>query len=168
MSNIQATMRALLPTEPSLVSLVSRTSELLYATTPASKYATAIFARIDPQTGAVTCVNAGHNDGILLKADGQVEHWRSTGPPLGLIPNQETRLELAPGDLLALYSDGVVEAQNSSEEEFEEERLVRCLQSHRNKAAPAIIERLFEEIDSFAGDHPQHDDITVMLVKRMA
>ncbi len=171
MSNIQATMRALIPGEPSMVGLVSRTSELLYATTPASKYATAILARIEPETGAVICVNAGHNDGILLTAKGKVEHWKSTGPPLGLIPAipfQESRFELAPGDLLAFYSDGVVEAQNSSEEEFEEERLVRCLQAHREKPASEIIDQLFAEIDAFAADHPQHDDITVMLVKRVA
>ena len=171
MSSIQATLRALIPGQPSLVSLVSRTSELLYATTPASKYATAILARIEPQTGAVTCVNAGHNDGLLLSPDGKVDHWKSTGPPLGLIPGipfQESRFELAPGDLLALYSDGVVEAQNSSEEEFEEERLVRCLQAHRGKPAAEIIDLLFEEIDAFAAGHPQHDDITVMLVKRLA
>ncbi|HSR68443.1 MAG TPA: PP2C family protein-serine/threonine phosphatase [Acidobacteriota bacterium] len=169
MANIQATLRALLSTELELVELVTRTSALLYATTPGNKYATAILVQIDPADSRVRCVNAGHNDGILLKADGSCEHWKSTGPPVGLIPNipfSSASFEMAPGDLLALYSDGVVEAHNSQEEEFGEERFEEVLREQARSPCESILERVYQALDAFAGDQPQHDDITLMLIRR--
>ena len=115
MSNIQATLRALLDEKKSIIELATRTSELLYATTPSNRYATAILAHIEPVSRKIHYVNAGHNDGILIRSNGEVESLKSTGPPLGLIPRipfQGAEVQLRAGDLLALYSDGIVEAQN--------------------------------------------------------
>ncbi len=169
MSNIQATLRALLNEEVSVVDLVSRTSELLHATTPASKYATALILRLDPLSGEARYVNAGHNDGILIRASGEVEKWKSTGPPVGLLPGLpfgEANVELRPGDLLAVCSDGVVEAQDAEEEEFEEERFLEVLLENRELPVSEILEKVFQAIDSFVGDAPQHDDITLFLIRR--
>ncbi len=169
MSSIQATLRALLRSDLSLVELTTRTSELLYATTPANKYATAILIRVDPNTGRVDYVNAGHNDGILVRADGEVEFWKSTGPPIGLIPGipfgQES-VEIGKGDLLALYSDGVVEAQNLAEEEYETDRFLDCLREGQGQPLSEIVQSVYESIDRFAADAPQHDDITLLLLRR--
>lgn len=170
MSSIQATLRALLAEELSVVKLVYKTSQLLYATTPSNKYATAIIAVVDPRSGELRFVNAGHNDGILLRVDGSVMRLKSTGPPLGLLPQlpfQEETVRLQNGDLLALYSDGVVEAQNSAEQEFEEARLLHSLSEARHNRAEEIVERIFQDVTQFAGSAPQYDDITVMLAKRL-
>lgn len=169
MSNIQATLRALLRECPNLVDLISRTSKLLFETTPSNKYATAIVCSIRPQQDTIEYVNGGHNDGLLLKADGTVQHLHSTGPPVGLIPSipfQQAQVEMQPGDLLALYSDGVVEAQNEAEEEFEEERFLRVLKEARGLEAKQVIDKVFEAVQAFAGRAPQHDDITLMIVKK--
>lgn len=169
MANIQATLRALLSTELDLVDLVTRTSELLYATTPGNKYATAILVQIDPSASQVYCVNAGHNDGLLLKSAGELEKWSSTGPPVGLIPKipfSAGTYEMASGDLLALYSDGVVEAHNAEDEEFGEERFEEVLRQHADAPCQEILEHVYQALDAFAGEQPQHDDITLMLIRR--
>jgi phosphoserine phosphatase RsbU/P len=78
MANIQATLRAVLAGETCLRTVASRTSDLLHASTPGSKYATAIFVQYDPLTGACEYVNGGHNDGVVLRAEGVVELLKAT------------------------------------------------------------------------------------------
>lgn len=170
MSNMQATLRALLGRLPSLVELAGRTNELLHATSPSNKFVTAILVEIDPATGAGRYVNAGHNDCFLLRRDGEtVEMLKSTGLPLGMLPGlpyEEKSFQFEPGDLLALYSDGVSEAYDEEENEWGEDRLLQCLRSVSDEAAPRVVAKVFEEIDLFAGAAPQHDDITLLICKR--
>jgi len=75
-------------------------------------------------------------------------------------------LQLNSGDLLALYSDGVTEAYDEAENEWGDERLLKCLHSVEKQPVQTIITRVFEEIDLFAGTAPQHDDITILVIKR--
>ncbi len=170
MSNMQATLRALLGRFPSLVELAARTNELLHATSPSNKFVTAILVEIDPATGAGRYVNAGHNDCFLLRRDGErVEMLKSTGLPLGMLlglPYEEKSFQFEPGDLLALYSDGVSEAYDEEENEWGEERLLACLRSVNQDTAPHVVAKVFQEIDLFAGAAPQHDDITLLILKR--
>jgi sigma-B regulation protein RsbU (phosphoserine phosphatase) len=169
MSSIQATLRALLRHVPSLVDLAARTNELLYATTPTNKYATAILMQIDTEAHTVHYVNAGHADCILLRAGGDVELLKSTGAPLGLLPGtvyEEMSFSLQPGDLVALFSDGVTEAWDADEVEFGESRLIECLRSVSGGSSQGIVTSIFEAVDRFAGAAPQHDDITLLVVKR--
>ena len=177
MSNMQATMRALLGRIPSLTELASHTNELLYATTPSNKYITAILVELDPVTGKGRYVNAGHTDCLLMRANGEAEWLKSTGTPLGLMdptivnlmtPYTECSIEIQPGDLLALFSDGVTEAQDEQENEFGEERTANFIRPIANEPAASVVEKVFDEIDRFAGTAPQYDDITLFVIKREA
>jgi sigma-B regulation protein RsbU (phosphoserine phosphatase) len=175
MSNMQATMRALLGRIPSLTELATLTNSLLYAATPDNKYVTAILVELDPETGKGRYVNAGHQDCLLMRASGEVEWIKSTGTPLGLMapdiielmaPYSEKSFELYPGDLLALFSDGVTEAQDKDENEFGESRLAEFLRPIRHEPAETLVDKVFCEIDRFAGSAPQYDDITLFIIKR--
>jgi phosphoserine phosphatase RsbU/P len=175
MSNMQATLRALLGRIPSLTELATHTNALLYATTPSNKYVTAILVELDPVTGIGRYVSAGHTDCLLLRADGEAEWLRSTGTPFGLMPPdileltqpyEEQSFELNPGDLISLFSDGVTEAQNENEDEFGEARLADLLRPIACQPSEAIVNRVYEEIDRFAGSAPQYDDITLFIIKR--
>jgi sigma-B regulation protein RsbU (phosphoserine phosphatase) len=177
MSNMQATMRALLGRIPSLTELATHTNSLLYATTPDNKYVTAILVELDPETGKGRYVNAGHQDCLLMRADGAAEWIKSTGTPLGMMapdiielmaPYSEQSLELHPGDLLALFSDGVTEAHDENDNEYGEERLAEFMRLIRNEPAETLVDRVFHEIDRFAGSAPQYDDITLFVIKRSA
>ena len=179
MSNMQATLRALLGRVPSLVELAARTNELLHATTPGNKFVTAILLELTPATGEAKYVNAGHGDCLLLRGggSGEVERLESTGLPLGMMPAEmldmlgknyeEKRLQLHPGDLLALYSDGVTEAYDEDENEWGDERLLASLRPVADAPSPNIVTQIFADIDRFAGSAPQHDDITLLVIKRV-
>lgn len=178
MSNVQATMRALLGRVPTLVELAARTNELLHATTPSNKFVTAILIELEPKSGAVKYVSAGHGDCLLLRSDGTVEKFEATGLPLGMMPPEmlgmlgkdyeEKEIRLNAGDLLALYSDGVTEAYDEAETEFGDERLLECLRPNVESPSEKIVAQVFEAIDLFAGLAPQHDDITLMIIKRIS
>lgn len=169
MSNIQATLRALLSEQSTLPLVAKRTNDLMYASTPSNRYATAILVVFDPSTGQCRWVNCGHNDGIILRKDGAVEMLACSGLALGLFPKrtyEEQEFRLDEGDLLCLYSDGVTEAQDLSENEFSIERLTECLRVNRDAPSSAVVEAVFQDLDAFVGSAPQFDDITLMVVKR--
>jgi sigma-B regulation protein RsbU (phosphoserine phosphatase) len=171
MSNIQATLRALLAHETAIDRIARQANDLLFASTPANKYATAFFVRYDAESGACQYVNGGHADGILLRASGDVELLGTTGLPVGLFPKREfdtAAFTLAAGDLLLLYSDGVSEANDSDQNEFGMDRLTECVRRSRNKPATEILDDVIATIDAFAGQAPQFDDITLLVIKRLA
>jgi len=172
MSTIQATLRALLTETTPLASIAARTNDLLWASTPASKYATAFFCLYHHADGRTDYVNCGHNDGIVLRRDGSVDMLATTGMPVGLFPKRTYDMagtEVRPGDLLFLYSDGVTEACTEIEEnQFGTERLVDVLRDTSQRPPAEILDSVFDAIDAFASGAPQHDDITMLVLKRDA
>ncbi len=171
MTNIQATLRAVVTQDLPLPELAAQTNDLLWASTPPNKYATAFFLRYDPFSGDCVYVNGGHCDGIVLRASGGVQMLPTTSLPIGLFPNrpfEQSTLLLSPGDTLFLYSDGVSEANDKDYNEFGLERVVASLRAVNAGPCEGILDRLMDDIDAFAAGAPQFDDITMMVVKRLA
>ncbi len=170
MSNMQATLRALLGRTSSITDLADHANALLCASTSPEKYVTAALADLAPGTGRLTFVGAGHLDNLILRGSGKIERLSSTGMSLGLLPDAmpfgETALVLEPGDTLVLFSDGVTEAQNVAGEEFGEARLIEALHARPGAAAADLIGGVFDAIDGFAAGAAQFDDITLLLVRR--
>ncbi len=170
MSNMQATLRALIGRTPSLNALAAHANDLLYASTSPNKYVTAAMLELAPATGAARYVSAGHADCLLLKANGHAERLESTGTPLGLMgagqPYGETDVRVEPGDCVVLYSDGVPDAQDADGAEFGEERLLDIVREHAEAPAATLVDRVFAEIDRFVGEAPQFDDITMLVLRR--
>jgi sigma-B regulation protein RsbU (phosphoserine phosphatase) len=171
MSNMQATLRALLGRTDSLTALAEHASELLFGSTAVEKYVTAALVELVPASGALTFVGAGHLDNLILRAGGDIVTLASTGTPLGLLPPGlsygETTEQLEAGDYLVLYSDGVTDAQNAADIEYGEARLQQTIRACAGQTAEVMIQRVFEAIDAFAGGAPQFDDITMVVVRRL-
>jgi sigma-B regulation protein RsbU (phosphoserine phosphatase) len=169
MSNMQATLRALAGRTASLSELATQTNELLFAASPPEKFVTAILVEINPATGEAVYVNAGHNECFLLRREGhETELLKSTGLPLGMFPGmlyEENKFQFEVGDLLALFSDGVPEAQSKTEQEWGETNLQEYLDATKDSAARSIINQIIAEIDRFADGVAQHDDITLLVLK---
>ena len=170
MSNTQATLRALLGRIDSLQTLAGEASALLFGSTPPEKYVTAALVDLHPASGEFGFVGAGHVDTLVLRADGSVSSLPATGRPLGLLPADvpytETRGALQPGDTLVLFSDGVTEAQDPSEDEFGEGRLIDALRACAGQSAGEVVTHVLAAIDRFAAGAPQFDDITLLVAKR--
>jgi sigma-B regulation protein RsbU (phosphoserine phosphatase) len=105
-----------------------------------------------------------------LRKSGEVELMPCSGIALGLFPKmayEEQTFELRQGDLLAIYSDGVTEANDLAEREFSLERLVEVLKQQRERPSSEIVDAVIQDIDLFVGEAPQFDDITMMVMKRL-
>ena len=149
-------------------------SNLLYRRTPLAKYATAILISVDisgATNGRLGYTNAGHNPALLVRADGSVERLGATGPPIGLLAQarftQQER-NLAPGDLLVLYTDGIVEACDPDDEEFGLERLEAFVAARRDTPLEEISEGLDQALEEFVRGMPYADDRTLVILRREA
>ncbi|MGQ0736629.1 MAG: PP2C family protein-serine/threonine phosphatase [Acidobacteriota bacterium] len=170
MANMQATLRALVGRMPSLADLAALANELLFATTAANRYVTAVFGVLDPGAGQVRYVSAGHTNSLLLRHHGEAAWLTSTGPPLGLLPPGlpygESTAAMEPGDTLFLFSDGIVDAQDLALEEFGEDRLLAAARATAGLPASVVAARVVEAVDAHAGAAPQFDDITLLVLGR--
>ena len=168
MANVQASLRTLAQPGADLGEMVARINNLVHANTSFDKFVTFFYAEFDTQTGELRYVNAGHNPPYLVRSDGTVETLEEGGLLLGMLPNVtygSGTVQLRPGDLLLMFTDGVTEAQNESEEEFEEERLIQVLLNARTASAREVVEAVVDAVKRFAGGAEQYDDITVLALK---
>jgi sigma-B regulation protein RsbU (phosphoserine phosphatase) len=168
MAKLQATLRALAPTFPALDELGARLNEILHRDGLDNRYATLFYLEIAPGAGGVRYLNAGHNRPYLVRA-ATVEPVSSSSLPLGLLPRSEfaeNRIEMEPGDLLVVYSDGLTEARDENEREFGTERLEALLPGLRGLAPERAGERILGAFHRFVGSAPRHDDLSLLLVER--
>lgn len=153
-----------------LSELMERVNKLICASSSPNRYATFFYAEYAPARRRLAYVNAGHNAPMLLRADGQLERLEAGGPVVGLIEFASyaaAEVELRPGDVLLGYTDGLSEAMNTADEEWGEERLAQALRAAAALPAAQAVERLIAEADAFAAGAPQHDDMTLLVVRAL-
>ncbi|HEX4959221.1 MAG TPA: SpoIIE family protein phosphatase [Thermoanaerobaculia bacterium] len=151
--------------------LLERLNRHIVESSAANKFITMLLTEIDPRTGVLHYMNAGHNPGILLRRDGSVDPLGAGGLPLGLMPDarfQSRALNVEPGDLLCIYSDGITEAESPAEEEFGMERLIDVLRRERERPLPELIETIPQVVGEHSQGLPQGDDQTLVLMRRDA
>jgi serine phosphatase RsbU (regulator of sigma subunit) len=168
MANLQATLRARLPLEADLSTLASRIDSELEATTPAESYLTLFVAVVTPDARRMRYVNAGHNTQYVCRTGGEIEPLASTGRPLGLLSGgryEERTLELATGDAMCLFTDGLIEAENRRGEEFGAERLESLLRDALREDPGAVVERIEAALTEHRGRTEAADDATVLVLR---
>jgi serine phosphatase RsbU (regulator of sigma subunit) len=170
MATLQASLRTLAGICTSTLELIERLNQYCcQQNVGGQRFTTAFLAELDPTTRQLTYVNAGHNYPVLRRAAGLIEHLEIGGVPLGLLPSAHYecgQVTLAPGDLLVVYTDGLVEAQNDNEEQYGESRMFTALMANRPAATAAeVLQSLMSSADRFTGTAPQHDDITCLVLR---
>lgn len=168
MANLQANLRsqcALALTHPEL--FLRSVNRLFYENTVDSAYASLFFAEYDDESRRLRYANCGHLSGIIMRGDNACCRLSSTGTLLGLFQDWEcnfAEFELAPGDLLTLYTDGVTEARTDRGEEFGEDSLIQRLRQYRDQPCQTAVEAITNEVRALSpGD--QHDDITLIMAR---
>jgi sigma-B regulation protein RsbU (phosphoserine phosphatase) len=176
MANLQAAMRSqLLSTKhdnpdsigQSLGKIMTQLNQQIYLNSPPEKYATLFLSRYDADSRRLWYCNAGHLPPIVLTPHG-TQALEATGTVIGLLPNagyEAKSMELAPGTLLAIFTDGVTEALNKADEEFGENQLLTTLQQSIMHTPEAIWNRVMSRVGDWQGDLPQYDDITLIVAK---
>jgi phosphoserine phosphatase RsbU/P len=168
MANLQANLRS-----QSAIALdqprrfLQSVNQLFCENTTDSAYATLFFGEYNDQTRTLRYANCGHYAPILLRCDHKLERLDSTATVLGLFKEWDcstAECQLQPGDILALYTDGVTESFNEKGEEFGEQRLIAALQRSRELAPEALLAAIVDELQRFS-PHEQHDDITFIVAR---
>jgi phosphoserine phosphatase RsbU/P len=168
-STVHAAVHLQVEEAKSVADLVTRIDRHLRRYAATRKFLTLFFGVLEPESGLLRYVSAGHNPALLVRASGPIERVESTGVPVGILPNaswREETLRLEPGDLLALYTDGLTEAVDEAEEEFGLERLRAVLEAGRGLPARELCDGLMARVADFASGMPQYDDQTVLLLRR--
>ena len=152
-------------------------NSLLYASGTEEKYATFFYSHLDPETDTLTTLNAGHNPPLLVRKDGTYK-WLGEevgGIPLGMFPNdmvsgiaeyEAEHVQLASGDVIVYYTDGVTETVNVEDDYYEEERLVEASKACKDEGAEAIRAYLHKAVMEFQGEADQFDDLTLLILRK--
>lgn len=170
MTCLQSSVQVLAQEPDHLERLMSRLDRVMATNCPANRFVSFFFCVVDPTSGSMVYCNAGHNPPIVVRRDGTVEHLRGGGTMLGILPDLgyvERRAELRPGDVLAIFSDGITEAANDQGEEFGDDRLAAILHRYRDEPSTTILRHVDEAVSAFTGGAPAADDITLVVTRRL-
>jgi sigma-B regulation protein RsbU (phosphoserine phosphatase) len=172
MASLQASLRSEATRAPeNLAAAVGNINRLVYEASSSNRYATFFYGQYSPTEGRFDYVNAGHNAPMLFhrsSSDDTLVRLEPGGTVVGLLEDAvyvQGSVRLRPGDILVAYTDGISEAMNVDDEEWGEERLLEAIQTGRGDSAQELLEHLFEAATLFAGAAPQHDDMTLVVLR---
>lgn len=156
-------------TEESLADAVARINRTVCQNVPSNKFVTFFVASLDPDTGRLTYVNAGHNPPLVIRTNGEVELLQEGGIVLGLfegISYESGQVEMRPGDTLLAYSDGVTETWSPDGDEFGEDKLSDLALAKRELDAQGLLDAILQEIERFEAGAGATDDRTLVVLRR--
>jgi phosphoserine phosphatase RsbU/P len=180
MASLQASLRSYASvSRDGMASVTREMNGQLFALTEATRFATLFWGIYDAGRRTLTYVDAGHDPAFLLRSafgssppglpkPSPVERLRTGGLPLGVFSESDYRegaVALGPGDLVAIYTDGITEATNAAEEEFGEARLERLLRENAHRPAADVSRLVLESVNDFREGRPQHDDMTLVIAR---
>ncbi len=167
MAGLQASVRSLAYSVVPPAEVNRRLNAMLLESTSDARYATFFFGMYDAPTRRLTYSNAGHYPPLLVTTNG-VKRLCADGPPIGILEGSkygEMNLDLATGDLLVLYTDGIVEAPNDKDVEFGEEHLSRVVAEHRGADLDDVMAAVLDRLTAWTEGVPTHDDVTLVLAR---
>jgi sigma-B regulation protein RsbU (phosphoserine phosphatase) len=168
MAKLQATLRALCAESTSLSEMGARLNRIISRDSPTGTFATMTYVEISPDSGRVRVLNAGHIPPVVIRGN-TLERLQPQALPIGIWAETEfteETVDLAPGDVLVAYSDGLSEARDRSGEMFGDQRVDRLL-ADGGPTAGAIGSRLLGAAAAFMGDEPPEDDLSLVLLRRL-
>jgi hypothetical protein len=170
MAKLQATLRALAQDYKSLAQLAKKINQIFYKDTLPNCFASLVYLELLSNTGNIRFLNAGHIPPMVLRGS-KIEETPKGTPALGLAADtdyKEELLQLQQGEFLIIYSDGLSEARNEQGQFFGETRLTALISELNEMLADEVCQHVISKIDQFTGNAPQNDDLSLIVIKRMA
>jgi sigma-B regulation protein RsbU (phosphoserine phosphatase) len=175
MASLQASLRSEATRAPeNLAAAVGNINRLVYEASSSNRYATFFYGQYDPARGRFDYVNAGHNPPMLFRGaegKGTITRLEPGGTVIGLLDDAQYAqgsVQLSSGDFLVAYTDGISEAMNLADEEWGEDRMIDAIRTCGGSCAQELLECLFAAATRFAGTAPQHDDMTLVVLRAFA
>jgi serine phosphatase RsbU (regulator of sigma subunit) len=169
MASLRASLHAEIPVTKDLAPLAAKLNDFVHMSSDSHSFISFFFGVLDRKTGEVMYVNAGHNPPLVVNPAGGTQCLESTGFCLGMFPSVsfETRtIKLEPGEILCLYTDGIVEHRNPEKTEFGDDRLTGKIRESAALPAREIVDKIYDEVINFAGCDESGDDMTLVVIKR--
>lgn len=169
MASVATAFNIFTRTDPTPADLVRELNATLAPKTAPTKFVTLVVGVLDPASGLVEFANAGHVAPLIISCDG-VAQLKSTDMVVGLFAHAKYRnqsITLGEGDSIVLFTDGVTEAENGSEDQLGLDPVAELVTPMHGQAAPAILERIAAHVRAFAGDTPAGDDVTMLALTRI-
>jgi len=168
MAHLHALFRSLIAVGLSADQLVQRANRIFCESTISADYATLVCGRAG-KSGEVDVCNAGHCPPLLVRED-EITSLEATGLPIGIFSSGEysaERVQLARGDSLLLYSDGLTEAQDRADAEYGAQRLARLIKGRHELPPEALTQVCLEDLRAFLSGAPRTDDLAIMVIRRV-
>jgi sigma-B regulation protein RsbU (phosphoserine phosphatase) len=167
----RALLRAVSESCPDLSHTAGRVNNLLCSDLPSDRFVTVFYGALDGRTGRIEYVSAGHGPMLHFRAgDGEVDRLAATGLPMGVMMDAELPcgdpIELAPGDVFVVLTDGFVEWARGDGELYGEDRIAELVRRHCHEQPERLIEIMHEDVRAFGEGTPQQDDLTAVVVRR--
>jgi sigma-B regulation protein RsbU (phosphoserine phosphatase) len=169
MANTQATLRGQTLLTTSAKECIVRSNRLLFESTSDEKFVTLFYSILDIPNNELLFCNAGHDNPYLFSDGREPRRLKTGGVVLSIMdsfPYDEEAVQLAPGDMLVIYSDGIPEAMNANQEMYTDTKLGQSLQKLQHLPSSEIIDTIFSEVRAHANNFPQSDDMTMIVLKR--
>jgi len=170
-SSFHAYLAAYLESDSSLIQIAQRLNRAIFSASTDDKFITGFLALLDPHSGSLETLSAGHNPVYWIRNDGTLCELDTGGVAFGMLdmdfPYQSRTDIIEPGERLLLYTDGVTEAVNEGEEQYDNVvSLKKFVMGQQKDGAGTFIRNLIEDIRKFCGTAPQSDDITALYLTR--
>jgi sigma-B regulation protein RsbU (phosphoserine phosphatase) len=169
MSSLQTAFHSLVPEADSPLDVLERINRLYIQTISFATFVTIFFGKYDPQTRMLSYANAGHSSAYLHRVSTDQEIWlRPTGPAIGLTEGFAIRreeIQLEPGDILLLYTDGITEATNHQGIFWGEDKLADIIRQNADSSAGGLIQKIVMALKDFTSESPLDDDVTLVISK---
>ncbi len=169
MASFRASLIAEIRNNYAIRTICRKVNNLLCESLEPENFVTAIYGVLDTKNSIFTFSNCGHNPGLVLRADDSVEELTEGGIILGIRPDsryEERPIYLNSGDILCLFTDGVTEAEDKNDEQFETERMLKIIKDNRTEPAEIIGTKMIKAVKQFARRDLIMDDLTLIIVKR--
>lgn len=168
MASFRAFLRAQIRNDYAIATIFRKINNLLKEGLDDNRFVTAVYGVLDVTHRVLTYCNAGHHPPLVVHPDGGVSQLSRGGVVMGIFQGsdyKESRKQLRPGDILILYTDGLVEAFNESEQQYGVERLLRTVQANRPATAEQICSAILTDVESHCHETALQDDLTLVVVK---
>lgn len=169
MASLRGALHSEVHPQYKLEDMAAKLNNYVHRSSAINRFITFFFCELNRKSGELRYINAGHNSPLILDRKGKIHRLESCGLCLGVLPSvtyEAKNVTLKPGDVALLFTDGITESLNKENEEFSENRLIRLLKKHSNLPAQKLLERIFDEVDSFTSGAEQIDDMTLIIIKR--
>ncbi len=170
MASFRASLIAEIRNNYAIRTICSKVNSLLCESLEPGNFVTAVYGVLNFKNHILTFVNCGHNEPILMRADGSIEYLSEGGPLLGVTTEglyEERPVLIQPGDIAVFYTDGVTEVFDENEEQFGMERLENVMRENRHRSASEIQKAILDAVTPFSATEQLPDDLTMVVLKRV-